>query len=184
MTDFVWQPFVLRRTTHGDVLRSASTVQAALRYGPPTFAWDIVKGTTLTGRSQDYNALIIDVQVPPSVPNRGEMVLVRGGFVSRAGVVSASIRVQAPPGQRDQYLTAFARSMHYQFRAMFTPPGRTRSGARMPSPVWLHLEWRGSRRGTTWGVVRIGPQSARPWISGQESYIDNPDLRYIGAGAI
>ena len=80
MTDFVWQPFVLRRTTHGDVLRSASTVQAALRYGPPTFAWDIVKGTTLTGRSQDYNALIIDVQVPPSVPNRGEMVLVRGGF--------------------------------------------------------------------------------------------------------
>jgi len=111
-------------------------------------------------------------------------VLVRGGFVSRAGVVSASIRVQAPPGQRDQYLTAFARSMHYQFRAMFTPPGRTRSGARMPSPVWLHLEWRGSRRGTTWGVVRIGPQSARPWISGQESYIDNPDLRYIGAGAI
>jgi hypothetical protein len=110
-------------------------------------------------------------------------VLVRGGMVSRAGVVSTSILVQLPAGQEDTYRQAFTRSLHYQFRAMFTPPGRTPAGARMPSPVWLHLEWRGRRRGSVYGVVRVGPASARPWISGGESYIDNPQLRYAGASA-
>lgn len=110
-------------------------------------------------------------------------VLVRGGAVSRAGVVSTSIVVQLPPGQEQQYQDAFRRSLHYQFRAMFTPPGRTVTGARMPSPVWLHLEWRGPARGGARGVIRIGPASARPWIGGAESYIDNPQLRYAGAAA-
>lgn len=109
-------------------------------------------------------------------------VLVRGGFVSRTGVVSTSIFVQYPPGQQDAYLAAFARSLHYNFRAEFTPPGRTSTGARQPSPVWLHLEWRGRARSGIYGVVRIGPASARPWISGEESYVDNPALRYAGAG--
>ncbi|HEY2309454.1 MAG TPA: hypothetical protein VGI05_26550 [Streptosporangiaceae bacterium] len=110
-------------------------------------------------------------------------VLVRGGAVSRTGVVSTAIVVQLPPGQEQEYQDAFRRSLHYQFRAMFTPPGRTGTGARYPSPVWLHLEWRGLAPGGVRGVVRIGPESARPWISGAESYVDNPQLRYAGAGA-
>lgn len=108
-------------------------------------------------------------------------VLLRGGFVSRTGVVSASILVGLPPGQEQLYQDAFRRSLHYNFRALYTPPGRTSTGARQPSPLWLHLEWRGRRRNAIYGVVRIGPAAARPWISGQESYVDNPALRYAGA---
>jgi hypothetical protein len=107
-------------------------------------------------------------------------VLVRGGAVSRTGVVSTAIVVQLPPGQEEQYRDAFRRSLHYQFRAMFTPAGRTGTGARYPSPLWLHLEWTTTVRGGVRGVVRIGPESARPWISGAESYIDNPRLRAAG----
>jgi len=112
-------------------------------------------------------------------------VLARGGFVSRSGVVSVSVRVRVFPGPADVIRQAYARSLHYNFRALYTPPGRTPTGARMPSPLWCHLEWRGlDRWGWQWGVVRIGPQSARPWISGAESYVDNPELRYAGAGAL
>jgi phage tail-like protein len=55
-------------------------IQSPLRYGPQDYVFDVVKGTTLTGTPYGYDAVLMRIQVPASVPNRGEMVLVRGGF--------------------------------------------------------------------------------------------------------
>lgn len=72
--------FVLRRTIGGDVARATTGWQGLLRYGPEILPFDVVKGTTLDGIPWGYDAALITVSVPASVPNRGLMSLVRGGF--------------------------------------------------------------------------------------------------------
>ena len=54
-------------------------VQAALRYGPQTVSFDVVKGTTLTGRPFGYDSTYLTISIPATVP-WNEAVLVRGAF--------------------------------------------------------------------------------------------------------
>ena len=68
---------------------TTAAVQSSLRYGPQDFAFDVVKGSTLTGIPWDYDSAYVTVQVPPTVPSRGEMVLVRGGFGAHDAPVTA-----------------------------------------------------------------------------------------------
>lgn len=74
------RPFVIRRSIGGDTLRPTTGFKGALRFGPEDVAFDAVKGTTLDGIPVGYDTTTVTVQVPASVPNRGQMVLVRGGF--------------------------------------------------------------------------------------------------------
>jgi hypothetical protein len=75
-----WRPFEIRRPIGGDVVRADSGWTGALRYGTKDYPFDIVVGTTLTGFPRDYTSTQLSLSVPASVPNRGEMVLVRAGF--------------------------------------------------------------------------------------------------------
>lgn len=78
MTDY--RPFEVRRSEGGDVVRATTGWRGALRYGPVDIPFDVVVGTTLTGIPWGYDATLTTVSVPSSVPHKGEMVLVRGGF--------------------------------------------------------------------------------------------------------
>ncbi|MBO0836109.1 MAG: hypothetical protein J2P28_11390 [Actinobacteria bacterium] len=117
-------------------------------------------------------------------------LVLRGGFVSRSGVVSRYVVVQVPAGSPPDdvrsgltaHQRAFERSLYYNFRAVYGQ-GRDERGSRLPMAWWLRIEWRGRDprfAGRFFGaVIRIGPASARPWISGNESYVDNEGLRAL-----
>ena len=80
MTEY--RPFMLRRTTGGDVLRPADVPeawQAALRYGPRVVLPEEVENTSLETAPLGYESALITVRVPEEVAWT-QAVLVRGGF--------------------------------------------------------------------------------------------------------
>ena len=77
-----WRPFVVRRTTGGDVLRPGSGGwRGALRYGARTVLPDEVVGTSLVVEPRYYDSMVVTVQIPNIIPWE-QAVLVRGGFGS------------------------------------------------------------------------------------------------------
>lgn len=75
-----WRPFVVRRTTGGDVLRAPDGGwRAALRYGAQPVTPDEVLGTNLIVYPRFYDSMVVTVQVPHTIPWE-RAVLVRGGF--------------------------------------------------------------------------------------------------------
>jgi phage tail-like protein len=75
-----WRPFVLRRTTDGDVVRAPEGGwRSALRYGAVDLPPDVVDGVNLIVYPRFYNSMIVTVQVPATIAWE-QAVLVRGGF--------------------------------------------------------------------------------------------------------
>jgi len=75
-----WRPFVIRRTTGGDVLRPGDGgFRGALRYGPQPITPEEVSGTNLIVTPRFYDRMVITVQVPKTIL-WSKAVLVRGGF--------------------------------------------------------------------------------------------------------
>ena len=74
-----WRPFVVRRTTGGDVLRAPDGFRGALRLGPGVVTPEEVAGTNLIVYPRFYDSMVITVQVPKHIAWE-QAVLVRGGF--------------------------------------------------------------------------------------------------------
>jgi phage tail-like protein len=74
-----WRPFVIRRTTGGDVLRSRGGLRGALRYGTRPVTPEEVAGINLDVTPRFYDRMVITVQVPKTI-QWTKAVLVRGGF--------------------------------------------------------------------------------------------------------
>jgi phage tail-like protein len=74
-----WRPFVVRRTTGGDVVRGTDGFRGALRYGPSVVTPEDVAGTNLIVYPRFYDSMLVTVQVPATV-EWTQAVLVRGGF--------------------------------------------------------------------------------------------------------
>lgn len=74
-----WRPFIIRRTSGGDLLRSDTPWFASLRFGPLEVDYEAVKATTITTRPLGYTGAMVSFSIPGTI-NWEKIVVVRGGF--------------------------------------------------------------------------------------------------------